>query len=520
MVAIVTAFFNPCRWRSRELAYDRFYATTQAAGLTTYCVELCFGPQSYCRADQHFELAGADNMWVWQKEAMLQYGIQKAIADGHEYIAWADADILFPVNWAHVVETHVQPRQLWHGATRWRLHYTDKVFQKTTAVPGTAKRQGRDGVVYGGCWVAHRSFWETTPLFTDGILGTGDKCMFFGFMQATGRSTGSVASLNISRSAEQCWRTWQRKLSTDFVVRALPTNLSTAAHGDWRDRQYISRYKMLSRVNIPAALGRRDTDGLYYWKNPQQPEAASVRKYFMQRAEDKNLPRQYRRELRMGADNYCNLCDNQVSFQSFNGRAAAQCPICDSLERHRFVWHYLQTRTNIANTPRLRVHQQAVRAPTAVVFGRLPEVRFTENNVALSALNLPTGSVDVFYCSHVLDAERDEHKAISEICRVLRPGGIAVFQMAVVPRAMTYSNERAVTPKQRRAAYNSDARWRLYGELDLAPRLMLSDWDVKVVRASEFDADWLHRANIPSAELLVVAQKQVTGEIVAASASL
>src|SRR4051794_26144368 len=51
----------------------------------------------------------------------------------------------------------------------------------------------------------------------------------------------------------------------------------------------------------------------------------------------------------------CPLCERTFSrFASFNGRDNARWPSCESLERHRMMWLFFQSRTDLF-TGRLRV---------------------------------------------------------------------------------------------------------------------------------------------------------------------
>ena len=49
----------------------------------------------------------------------------------------------------------------------------------------------------------------------------------------------------------------------------------------------------------------------------------------------------------------------------------------------------------------------------------------------LTDLDLPDNSVDFVQCSHVLEHIIDDHRAISEIYRVLAPGGMAALQVQI-----------------------------------------------------------------------------------------
>jgi SAM-dependent methyltransferase len=53
-------------------------------------------------------------------------------------------------------------------------------------------------------------------------------------------------------------------------------------------------------------------------------------------------------------------------------------------------------------------------------------------NVDLRQLPFPDAEYDFVFASHVLEHIRDDEKAIAEIRRILRPGGIAILPVPVV----------------------------------------------------------------------------------------
>ncbi len=69
-------------------------------------------------------------------------------------------------------------------------------------------------------------------------------------------------------------------------------------------------------------------------------------------------------------------------------------------------------------------------------FGTYLTADLERDDVALNAdlcrLPFPDGSLDVVFASHVLEHIREDERAIAEIGRVLRPGGMAVLPVPLV----------------------------------------------------------------------------------------
>ena len=116
-----------------------------------------------------------------------------------------------------------------------------------------------------------------------------------------------------------------------------------------------------------------------------------------------------------------------------NQRSNALCPRCGSLERHRLLWLYLNNRTNLFQ----RSHRMLHIAPepifarmfrtmpmlsyfTGDLTSKLAGVRMDITNVAYK-----DNSFDIILCNHVLEHVERDRKAMTELLRVLIPGGWA-----------------------------------------------------------------------------------------------
>jgi len=90
------------------------------------------------------------------------------------------------------------------------------------------------------------------------------------------------------------------------------------------------------------------------------------------------------------------------------------------------------------------------------------------------------GAFDLVVCVHVLEHVPDDRKAIREMVRVLKPGGMALLLVPIVLEQLTRENDPAVvTPEQRREAYWQEDHVRLYGG-DFPQRLEEEGFDVTV----------------------------------------
>jgi SAM-dependent methyltransferase len=168
----------------------------------------------------------------------------------------------------------------------------------------------------------------------------------------------------------------------------------------------------------------------------------------------------------------CPLCGRRLrAFKAHAGRAHALCPHCGSLERHRHLWLYLERHTTLLSQPATLVHV-APDAATARRLAALEHLDYIAGDIDgergdrvldLTALPLADASVDALIAYHVLEHVPDDHRAFTEMARVLKPSGRAFLQ--VPTRAGPTVEDAAVTSgRERRERFGQDDHVRHYGD--------------------------------------------------------
>ena len=189
------------------------------------------------------------------------------------------------------------------------------------------------------------------------------------------------------------------------------------------------------------------------------------------------LYRQLRAPLYLGDRVYCPCCNG--SFRQFlpygfkSIRQNALCPYCGSLERHRLLWLYLHNRTNLFND-RLRVLHFA---PEDIIQKKLrswPYLDYTSADldspkamVKMDITEIPyaENTIDVILCSHVLEHVPDDHKAMSELYRILKHSGWAILQVPLdLKRSKTFEDSNIDDPKERLRIFGQADHVRIYGQ--------------------------------------------------------
>jgi SAM-dependent methyltransferase len=155
-----------------------------------------------------------------------------------------------------------------------------------------------------------------------------------------------------------------------------------------------------------------------------------------------------------------------------NGAANRLCPSCLSLERHRFLWLWLQSRTDFFSA-RLKVLHVAPEQPFIKRFRDLPNLDYTTADLLspladlkMDIMDMPLqdNTFDVVICNHVLEHVADDRIAMREIFRVLKPGGWAVLQVPIDwNRNYTYEDPSIVTPAEREMHFGQYDHLRFHG---------------------------------------------------------
>src|SRR5690554_7742341 len=160
------------------------------------------------------------------------------------------------------------------------------------------------------------------------------------------------------------------------------------------------------------------------------------------------------------------------SFRKFlpygyeNKRENVLSPRTLSLERHRLLWLYLQNEMDFFTVPNKVLHF----APEQAFYKRFKKQKnldytTTDLNSPLADVkadicNLPfkDNEFDVILCNHVLEHIPDDTKAMQELFRILKKGGMAILQIPQdLSREKTFE-DHSITDKKERA--------RIFGQYD------------------------------------------------------
>ena len=184
----------------------------------------------------------------------------------------------------------------------------------------------------------------------------------------------------------------------------------------------------------------------------------------------------------------CPVCGKTVPFKTRKGRKHAECPSCGAYERHRLLFHFLDTQGFLSAGTRMlhfapnRGIETQLRKRGDLEYRTADLFAPADLKLDLTAMDQPDASWDLIVCYHVLEHVDDDRKAMAEMFRVLAPGGRAVLQVPLEPgREETYEDPTIVDPKARLEAFGQEDHVRLYGVTDFRRRLEGAGFEVDAV---------------------------------------
>ena len=170
-------------------------------------------------------------------------------------------------------------------------------------------------------------------------------------------------------------------------------------------------------------------------------------------------------------------------------RIDARCPRCGSAERYRLLALWLDRHGGALRTARI-LHFAPEKGLAQLLKARVGSYQSADVTPGkadlvrnIEAIAESDASFDCVVCSHVLE-HVDDRKALQEVHRVLKPGGVALIMLPVIEGwSTTYENKAAVTPEDRMRHYGQSDHVRYYGA-DVRDRIRASGF-----RLEEFTAE-------------------------------
>ncbi len=197
-------------------------------------------------------------------------------------------------------------------------------------------------------------------------------------------------------------------------------------------------------------------------------------------------------------------------------RDNALAPASLSLERHRLLWLYLKEETDFFTADHKMLHV----APEQCFYGRFRKMKnldyltadldspIADVKMDIHDIQYPDNSFDVILCNHVLEHVYNDIKCMSELCRVLTPGGLAIMQVPLDRNLeITDEDPDLKDPEERKRRFGQYDHVRLHGR-DYPERLRKAGFKVQEIDYStKLTPSLFDRYRLPEGEILYVCSK-------------
>jgi SAM-dependent methyltransferase len=195
------------------------------------------------------------------------------------------------------------------------------------------------------------------------------------------------------------------------------------------------------------------------------------------------------------------------------------CPSCGASDRDRLYALYIKRileQNLFSNGPALL--DIAPSHPLKMFFFKYPNIIYQSVDKYMKDVDLVVDitdmgvvrseSYDIFICSHVLEHVADDKKALSELFRILKPGGFGILMVPIILKIERIDEDSTIMDIETRwRRFGQDDHVRLYSKTGFVERIQEVGFTVKQYGIEYFGADVFVECGISSKSILYVVQK-------------
>lgn len=204
-----------------------------------------------------------------------------------------------------------------------------------------------------------------------------------------------------------------------------------------------------------------------------------------------------------------------VGGASLKSKPNGYCPRCNSKPRHRWLWIFLQEKTELFKSP-LRVLHLSPAYSMGRSMAALHHLSYTSADLVtkqnvhirmdLSDAAFKHQSFDAIVCLHVLEHVERDRPAIDNLYRMVKPGGWVLVGVPIRLDENTYEDASIVDPEARKAAFGEKDHYRWYGR-DLIDRLSQTGFEVEMHKACDFPISKQKKYGLKSGEVMLLCRR-------------
>ena len=196
--------------------------------------------------------------------------------------------------------------------------------------------------------------------------------------------------------------------------------------------------------------------------------------------------------LYLGNKHECNVCNKKLKAFIPLGTNDLICPFCGSLARNRRLWDLLNKKGGIQGkllhfSPSRSLYRNLKKIKSIDYYSSDFENEFlADYKFDITNINQESEKFDTIICYHILEHIIDDHKAMAELYRVLKPDGKIYIQTPFKEGAI-YEDFSIVLPEDRLKHFGQDDHVRIYSVEGLTNRLENAGFNVSVKSFNNLD---------------------------------
>jgi hypothetical protein len=301
---VMTAFSNPCGWKSRVRLYDEFdEMVTRTQGAWLHPSEMSYGDCPHVVTVGYPEFRAASVLW--HKENLLNLALANLPRDA-EYVAWIDADVSFiRPDWAAATVAALQKHtvvQMWSHAVDYGPDF--QPLSTCRSLMASVLNSGVAGPSYalpvapvsrdmhtGYAWAARREWLDAVKFGDAAIVGGGDRHMAYAMLGDVESTFTPGVCAPYRDYCRDYWANWQCKvwgLADGWPkVGCVPGTINHYWHGAKQDRGYQTRSNILAKHAFdPYTDLTYTTGGVLEFTEHGKRMQNDILAYFQSRNED------------------------------------------------------------------------------------------------------------------------------------------------------------------------------------------------------------------------------------------
>ena len=196
-----------------------------------------------------------------------------------------------------------------------------------------------------------------------------------------------------------------------------------------------------------------------------------------------------------------------------------QCPHCGASDRDRLYALYIAGVLDRGNSDRgIELLDFAPSRPLQVFLQRIPCIKYRSADKYMDGVDIvidimdmspiASSTFDLFICSHVLEHVYDDRQALSELHRILRPGGTGILMVPIMLGIDAIDEDpNVVDTGERWRRFGQDDHVRLYSKKGFMQRVRAAGFKLRSLGVGFFGSSTFLRHGITPQSVLYIVEK-------------